>query len=365
MKITRKIKNIIKKKFIFIPRRLFNLLGTWDKHDKGMCNLTYLSDREFINPFSDCIYAVNNHKGTYLPRDVIYSLDNVYGYRTVLLSCENKIITDVLKWKYRIKRDTLNIRWHHLMICMFRKICRLQKPFYENVVYITPNIYRNYYHFIVDVLFRMHGYMKIEDLYGMKPTFIATEPLQEFHKQYLDILGINVVCSKCFYTNRLFVSGRRRISFFHSSQAIIDFRNDIYKRMHILTPCRDRLIYISRQKAKDRRVKNEEELMRLLSLHGFKRYFLEDMSVRAQIKLFSEAKIVISPHGAGVVNMIYNIHPVLIELFPHFNQGQGGYENLVNSMGGIYRAIIGIPTQGTDFIVPIDKIESHLQEDNI
>jgi hypothetical protein len=64
-------------------------------------------------------------------------------------------------------------------------------------------------------------------------------------------------------------------------------------------------IYISRNKQKLRYVKNEEDLLKILEKYGFKKLYTEDMSYEQQIATFSKAKYLISPHGAGLTNILF------------------------------------------------------------
>jgi len=64
-------------------------------------------------------------------------------------------------------------------------------------------------------------------------------------------------------------------------------------------------IYVSRQKAKMRRVVNEQELKPILHDYGFTVYTLEDLSLKEQVNLFAHADAIAGPHGAGLMNMIY------------------------------------------------------------
>ncbi len=66
-----------------------------------------------------------------------------------------------------------------------------------------------------------------------------------------------------------------------------------------------RRLLISRRKAKDRRIVNEGQVHDLLSELGFEAVTFEDMDVRAQAKLMSEAEIVVAPHGAGLSNVVF------------------------------------------------------------
>lgn len=64
-------------------------------------------------------------------------------------------------------------------------------------------------------------------------------------------------------------------------------------------------VYISRRKAKVRRLINEEEVIALLEPLGFKTVILESLSVTEQISLMAGAKTIIAPHGAGLTNTIF------------------------------------------------------------
>ncbi|GIV57684.1 MAG: hypothetical protein KatS3mg042_0597 [Rhodothermaceae bacterium] len=76
-----------------------------------------------------------------------------------------------------------------------------------------------------------------------------------------------------------------------------------------------RKIYISRARARTRRFKNEPEVRRYLENAGFETVFLEDMNFYEQARLFSEAEVVVSQHGAGLTNIIYMNTGSVIEIF--------------------------------------------------
>ncbi|WP_167670267.1 glycosyltransferase family 61 protein [Paenibacillus tianmuensis] len=64
-------------------------------------------------------------------------------------------------------------------------------------------------------------------------------------------------------------------------------------------------IYISREYARHRRVINEEEVVDQLAALGFKKVTLDSMKVAEQVQLFSCAKFIIAPHGAGLTNLVF------------------------------------------------------------
>lgn len=64
-------------------------------------------------------------------------------------------------------------------------------------------------------------------------------------------------------------------------------------------------IYVSRNASNRRKILNEAALLPILSKFGFRRVQLENFSIYQQANLFSNAQIVISPHGAGLSNLVF------------------------------------------------------------
>jgi tetratricopeptide (TPR) repeat protein/capsular polysaccharide biosynthesis protein len=64
-------------------------------------------------------------------------------------------------------------------------------------------------------------------------------------------------------------------------------------------------IYISRKRAKYRRVLNEVEVVEQLSKFGFVSVALETLSFVEQIAVFANAKAIVSPHGSGLTNLAF------------------------------------------------------------
>lgn len=64
-------------------------------------------------------------------------------------------------------------------------------------------------------------------------------------------------------------------------------------------------IYISREKQVLRFVENENEVVDLLKKFGFKKIIAEDFSYEEQLAIFSQAKMLVAPHGAGITNVLF------------------------------------------------------------
>nr|WP_285854233.1 glycosyltransferase family 61 protein [Paenibacillus elgii] len=124
-------------------------------------------------------------------------------------------------------------------------------------------------------------------------------------------------------------------------------------------------IYISRENAKYRKVINEEEIINHLNKFGFKKVTLESMKVTQQVQLFSCAKFIIAPHGAGLTNLVFcKPGTKVIELFnPYYmpsyywmisNHIHLNYFYLVNEAEQLNSA-------SSDYKVNIDKLLETIQ----
>jgi len=78
-----------------------------------------------------------------------------------------------------------------------------------------------------------------------------------------------------------------------------------------------RKIYVSRKNCSYRVIKNENELIPILLDYGFTIVVPEEFSVKEQAQIFSNAKIIIGPHGSGLANILYSDNASVIEIFGH------------------------------------------------
>ena len=78
-----------------------------------------------------------------------------------------------------------------------------------------------------------------------------------------------------------------------------------------------RRVLISRQRSRRRRCLNEDQLLASLAPYAFERYFLEDLTVIQQMRLFSESTLLVGAHGAGLSNLVACApQTAVVELMP-------------------------------------------------
>lgn len=74
-------------------------------------------------------------------------------------------------------------------------------------------------------------------------------------------------------------------------------------------------VFVSREDATIRQVNNTDAIRPVLDEYGFETHILSELSVAEQIALFSDADIVVAPHGAGLTNLVYADDVAVVELF--------------------------------------------------
>lgn len=86
---------------------------------------------------------------------------------------------------------------------------------------------------------------------------------------------------------------------------LVDFANCIKQSLPYRAEPASEKIYVSRRDSRNRVMQNEADLERLLQRAGFRIVQLSSLSIDEQITLFRDATTIVSPHGAGLTNIIY------------------------------------------------------------
>ena len=93
-----------------------------------------------------------------------------------------------------------------------------------------------------------------------------------------------------------------------------------------------RRLYIPRRNVKMRQVVNEGAVEAALKRMGFEVFDNGDHNVRDQVRAFRDASIIVSPHGAGLSNIVYcDPGTPVVELVPEgYDQGVTSYRSLAD-----------------------------------
>lgn len=125
-----------------------------------------------------------------------------------------------------------------------------------------------------------------------------------------------------------------------------------------------RKIYIQRKAPFGRTFSNDADLQPLLERFGYEAVILENLSVKDQVRVVSEAEYVIGGHGAGLSFVVF-CHPgtKLIEITARKNSEIRHYYHMATSMGYRYLRFQDVVDTGNDtWNVDLQVLERTLAE---
>ena len=231
------------------------------------------------------------HNETFLAR---IPRGRVLGPSGVVITPDGKIVEESswgAKW---LNRDRAVTAW---------KLPRCERRT-EACYTICSYSYEGYYHWICEVLPRLMA----RDELTIDTTIIVPANLNRWQAESLALLGIKadetisldkryLDLDVLYFPSYVGEPGNPHV------RAIEWLRE---KLLPVATDSgKSRRLYITRRLAARRRVVNENELATVLNHYGFELVEAENLTVKEQIALFSQAEAVVSLHGAGLTNMIF------------------------------------------------------------
>ncbi len=198
--------------------------------------------------------------------------------------------------------------------------------------------YRNYHHWLIETVPLLIRYKNC--LPQPDTRLIMSGSLAPFHLETLQLLGLKdrvlTYPTEGLWCPTLYVPELG----IYAPDHLFSVRNAFLENAR-LRPKLLRKIYISRVDSNSRRVLNENELKPILEKEGYEWICLEGMSLTAQIKCFSEAQIIIGPHGAGLSNMLFSHTGTrVIEFLPE-DQVNHCFWIMANILGHRYTYLTG------------------------
>lgn len=135
-------------------------------------------------------------------------------------------------------------------------------------------------------------------------------------------------------------------------------------------------IYVSRKKAKNRKLLNEKSVLEVLENHGFKEIIFEDYSFWEQVYLMKNCKVLTGVHGAGFANISFmNEGSVLYEFikeYSSYKEERPSYWRLSSALNINYYIHYCKPEKygdydlwvGVNLIANVEVIDKTLEEIN-
>lgn len=184
----------------------------------------------------------------------------------------------------------------------------------ENAADLTHVYSGNYYHWMYEVIPRIH-LLKQSGLTINK--YIVNEFKQPFQSETLYQLGLKI--EQLLITNNAFHIQAENLIVPSQPSFPTKWGYDLLQKAFLgdamqQSPNKKR-IFITRKWS--RKITNEDQVMEVLVKYGFVKLALESLSVAEQVKHFSSADVIIAAHGASLTNLTFCTPGTkVLEIFP-------------------------------------------------
>lgn len=235
----------------------------------------------------------------------------------------------------------------------------------------------NYYHHVIDHLSRLATLDALE-LDTRDAVFVVGSQLLPFQMELLELLGIGP-------GRWLQAAPEDNLTFRRLIAPCPPLMGGVAFSPRIAAWARSRLVgprgvegspvrlYVSRARAKLRRVVNEAELTQWLVGEGYTVVHPEDMTVAQQIDLYSRASHVVAPGGAALTNMIFMPAGARVVMLNNAQLTPAAqkrfFDPLARASGLDFRIVSGQPARlntnrilDADLDVPLAKLQQALRE---
>lgn len=268
--------------FEYPPARLFLSQADHTLNGEGAFNkpISRLQDEVYVAVLKDAIILPN---GFVLDSKGRIVVESIYPWSI------NDVNTNHQKWIDRIDGGLDGVEFDYVDECV-----HLRSP-------AEPG----YFHWVQTTMPRI---CLVRNFVG-KEVGLAVPTSHEFMQEFIDLtlpgsklLGVN----KALKVGRLYFPStmQQRGDHFHrplyANIVLRDFAENLFPDIKS-----DKIIYISRSDAKIRKLRQEREIEDVIRSVGGEIVTLTGLSATEQIRLFRSAKLVVSPHGAGLVNTAF------------------------------------------------------------
>ncbi len=176
-------------------------------------------------------------------------------------------------------------------------------------IWVTDQKSHQYFHWIADVLPRIEGIIKQNDININNIPIVLPENYKK-NKYITDLIDIYklrpIYLEKDinYKFNKLIVSSHAAPAGNFDEQLI---KSQSYRLKSLIETdhkFKNKRIWISRQIAEKRKISNFEEIERILKEYDFEIFEFENISIEEQFKIVKNADTLGGIHGAGLVNML-------------------------------------------------------------
>ncbi|MDI1323683.1 MAG: glycosyltransferase family 61 protein [Algoriphagus sp.] len=237
----------------------------------------------------------------------------------------------------------------------------------DDGIWIKDEWSANYFHWMTDCLPRL--WLGLQEGKSNKVILMESFKHLSYVTQSLELLGIEPVYFKSgenLLVKNLVLTGRTA-NFANFNEPLTRLTREKLAIKSVGSQFRK--VYVSRKLAPKRKTHNELEVELLVRKKGYEIVYMEKMTLKEQINLMAETKILVSLHGAALTNMTFMQEGLtVVELRNQNDDKSNCYFNLASTLGIKYFYTLNKGdhknTILTDFTVDLIALEKVLDELN-
>ena len=229
-------------------------------------------------------------------------------------------------------------RWKRRSLVKFFVInnaLRRSRTLHSDALWITDDWSEGYFHWLTDALTRLFVVRsRLNEFVLLLPgnyraLGFVDASLKAFGVKAVEFIGRDEVVK----SRRLFLPTHTAPSG-HYNEEIIRGVGRLLLQSYGDTDSRvGRRVYLSRGRARKRRIDNEKAVVDVLSEFDFQTIYAEDLSFEQQVKICSRARHLVSNHGAGLTNMLFMPQGAsVLELRHHTDRINNCYFTLASAL---------------------------------
>lgn len=257
-----------------------------------------------VNLLDDELPLFSHELEKVIPPTTLLELNDVLVSSDGILFKRNQILPESFAFPANLKQ------WKRRSVLKFfvaNQLMRRSRVIEHDVLWITDDWSNGYFHWMTDVLSRLFVMRGVLDemVLLLPSTFQSFDFVRASLKAFgvkAEFIGKNEVvkCRRIRMPTHTAPSG-------HYNESIIRGVRDLLRESlgDETEGAGEERIYISRGRARKRRIANESAITDILAEFGFKTVYAEDLSFEDQVKAFSRARYLVSNHGAGLTNMLF------------------------------------------------------------
>ena len=244
------------------------------------------------------------------------------------------------------------------------------QPDYQSVCSFINRLDPNYFHWLVEWCGQVEGLRHYQEVTGVLPKILIRAGGPAYLRESLELLGIPSAFilerdphQEPMLVENLIVPSLPGIRVACSPHSLAWLRRQFLQAAGVDEKIQaDRKIYISRKKGGWRSVVNEDEVTAKLEQEGFTILRAENLSLVEQIRLFSQARLIVGLHGAGLTNILFAPQAAMLELFGSY--GDGTWYSMAVNLGQQYASIY-MQIQNDDVLIDIPSLLVRIKQAEI